>query len=93
MGGRRPRRAVPRPRPPPGLPLRRVRGGDDRPPAARSRHRPPGHPPPSPGLVGAYGLRVEWSDGHGTGIYTFRWLRDRCPCEACTAGAVPVGAP
>ena len=44
-------------------------------------------------LVGAYGLRVEWSDGHGTGIYTFRWLRDRCPCEACTAGAVPVGAP
>ena len=28
-------------------------------------------------LVGAYGLRVEWSDGHGTGIYTFRWLRDR----------------
>ena len=26
-------------------------------------------------LVGAYGLRVRWSDGHGTGIYTFRWLR------------------
>ncbi len=43
-------------------------------------------------LVGAYGLRVEWSDGHGTGIYTFRWLLDRCPCEACTAGAVPAGS-
>jgi DUF971 family protein len=26
-------------------------------------------------LVGAYGLRVRWSDGHGTGIYTFEWLR------------------
>ena len=26
-------------------------------------------------LVGAYGLRVRWSDGHGTGIYTFAWLR------------------
>src|SRR4051794_23383580 len=23
-------------------------------------------------LVGAYGLRVTWSDGHGTGIYTFQ---------------------
>ena len=28
-------------------------------------------------LVGAYGLRVQWSDGHATGIYTFAWLRTR----------------
>ena len=27
-------------------------------------------------LVGAYGLRVRWSDGHGTGIYTFAMLRE-----------------
>jgi DUF971 family protein len=33
--------------------------------------------------VGAYGMKVRWSDGHGTGIYTFRSLRDRCPCAAC----------
>lgn len=26
-------------------------------------------------LVGGYGLRIRWSDGHGTGIYTFEWLR------------------
>jgi len=26
-------------------------------------------------LVGAYGLRIRWSDGHGTGIYTFPSLR------------------
>jgi ATP-binding protein involved in chromosome partitioning len=26
-------------------------------------------------LVGAYGLKVVWSDGHGTGIYTFAHLR------------------
>ena len=26
-------------------------------------------------LVGAYGLRVRWSDGHATGIYTFLSLR------------------
>lgn len=23
------------------------------------------------GLVGAYGIRIHWSDGHATGIYTF----------------------
>jgi len=27
--------------------------------------------PRSVGLVGTYGLRVVWSDGHSTGIYTF----------------------
>ncbi len=26
-------------------------------------------------LVGAYGLRIHWSDGHATGIYTFDFLR------------------
>ena len=26
-------------------------------------------------LVGAYGLRITWSDGHGTGIYPFERLR------------------
>lgn len=25
-------------------------------------------------LVGAYGVRIRWSDGHGTGIYTFQAL-------------------
>lgn len=36
-------------------------------------------------LVGAYGLRVTWSDGHGTGIFTFERLRAACPCDACVA--------
>jgi len=27
-------------------------------------------------LVGAYGIKVHWSDGHGTGIYTFQALHD-----------------
>jgi DUF971 family protein len=42
-------------------------------------------------LVGAYGLRVSWSDGHGTGIYTFERLLQVCPCPACRvrAGALP----
>ncbi len=27
-------------------------------------------------LVGAYGFCVQWSDGHGTGIYTYESLYD-----------------
>ena len=34
-------------------------------------------------LVGAYGLRVTWSDGHGTGIFTFELLRALCRCPRC----------
>jgi DUF971 family protein len=37
-------------------------------------------------LVGAYGLRVRWSDGHGTGIYTFDRLRAACTCPVCRPG-------
>jgi ATP-binding protein involved in chromosome partitioning len=40
-------------------------------------------------LVGAYGLKVNWSDGHATGIYTFRHLRSVCPCPACRAARAP----
>jgi ATP-binding protein involved in chromosome partitioning len=42
--------------------------------------------PVSLALVGAYGLRVQWSDGHSTGIYTFERLLERCTCERCSAG-------
>jgi ATP-binding protein involved in chromosome partitioning len=28
-------------------------------------------------LVGTYAIRVHWSDGHSTGLYTFEWLRAR----------------
>lgn len=41
--------------------------------------------PLSVALVGVYGLRVQWSDGHATGIYTFQRLRAMCPCPACRA--------
>jgi DUF971 family protein len=46
--------------------------------------------PVTVGLVGAYGLRIQWSDGHGTGIYTFEALRRDCPCPVCRpAGSAP----
>ena len=35
--------------------------------------------------VGSYALRIRWSDGHNTGIYSFDHLRAICPCPACTA--------
>ena len=29
-------------------------------------------------VVGRYALNFKWSDGHETGIYSFRYLRDLC---------------
>jgi len=34
-------------------------------------------------LVGNYAVSPHWADGHRTGFYPFRLLRDRCPCPAC----------
>lgn len=30
-------------------------------------------------LVGNYALRIEWKDGHSTGIYDYELLRSLCP--------------
>jgi DUF971 family protein len=35
--------------------------------------------------VGRYAIHLEWSDGHGTGIYGFSLLRRLCPCEQCSS--------
>ena len=35
--------------------------------------------------VGSYALRIQWNDGHGSGIYSFDYLRRICPCPACAA--------
>jgi DUF971 family protein len=31
-------------------------------------------------LVGRYAVQPTWADGHDTGIYAFRVLRQSCPC-------------
>jgi ATP-binding protein involved in chromosome partitioning len=41
--------------------------------------------PVSVALVGAYGIKIQWSDGHSTGIYTFERLLESCPCPRCAA--------
>ncbi len=45
---------------------------------------PPDVKPLAIGLVGSYAIRIEWSDGHNTGIYTYEYLRAICPCPRCT---------
>ena len=30
--------------------------------------------------IGNYAIRIQWSDGHGSGIYSFEHLRKICPC-------------
>jgi len=33
--------------------------------------------------VGNYALRIDFSDGHATGIFSFDYLRTICPCQEC----------
>jgi DUF971 family protein len=56
-------------------------------------HRPPG-PVTAESIkpVGNYAISIAWSDGHGTGIYRFDFLRELCPCAAC-GGVVEEGEP
>jgi DUF971 family protein len=34
-------------------------------------------------VVGNYALRLQWFDGHGTGLYSYRYLRALCHCVEC----------
>jgi DUF971 family protein len=34
-------------------------------------------------VVGNYALSIVWSDGHDSGIYSYRYLRELCSCPAC----------
>jgi DUF971 family protein len=33
--------------------------------------------------VGHYAIQISWGDGHATGIYTWKYLRDLCECPEC----------
>ena len=35
-------------------------------------------------IVGRYALNFRWSDGHETGIYSFRYLRELCESYGAT---------
>jgi len=34
-------------------------------------------------VVGRYALGLRWGDGHDTGIYSYDYLRQLCPCGDC----------
>jgi DUF971 family protein len=36
-------------------------------------------------LAGRYAITPVWADGHETGLYTYAYLRELCPCATCTA--------
>lgn len=36
--------------------------------------------------VGNYAIRIDWSDGHNAGIYSYEHFRRICPCAACRSG-------
>lgn len=35
--------------------------------------------------VGSYAIRIDWNDGHNSGIYSWEHFRRICPCEECKA--------
>ena len=35
--------------------------------------------------VGRYAIKFNWNDNHDLGIYSWRLLRDLCPCAECVA--------
>jgi len=35
--------------------------------------------------VGQYAIRINWSDGHNSGIYSYEHFREICQCEQCKA--------
>ncbi len=49
------------------------------------KYQPPASPvsPEHIEAVGNYAISFLWSDGHGTGIYRFDFLRRICPCPQC----------
>ena len=36
--------------------------------------------------AGGYAITIRWNDGHRTGIYSYDYLKEICPCAEC-AGA------
>ncbi|MGB7602997.1 MAG: DUF971 domain-containing protein [Candidatus Sulfotelmatobacter sp.] len=63
-------------------------------------HRKPGEPaklapgmlpmfkaaakPLSAEAIGKYAIRFAWNDDHDLGIYSWRYLREVCPCRECS---------
>ena len=42
--------------------------------------------------VGNYAIRIKWSDGHSSGIYSYDHLRQICECPECRARFTAAGS-
>jgi DUF971 family protein len=42
--------------------------------------------------VGNYAIRINWSDGHNTGIYSWEHFRRICQCEQCKTAPTAAGS-
>ena len=38
--------------------------------------------------VGKYAIKFKWNDGHDLGIYSWKFLREICPCADCREAQV-----
>ena len=53
-------------------------------PGALPMFKPTAKPVSAEG-VGRYAIKFSWNDNHDLGIYSWRLLRDLCPCAECVA--------
>jgi DUF971 family protein len=44
--------------------------------------------PLSAEAVGKYAIKFNWNDNHDLGLYSWKFLREVCPCEECKTAAV-----
>ena len=44
-------------------------------------------------MIGQYAIQIGWTDGHDSGIFNFRDLRAKCPCDACAQIRASGGLP
>lgn len=45
--------------------------------------------PVSAEAIGKYAIKFSWNDNHDLGLYSWRFLREICPCEECKAEREP----
>ena len=41
--------------------------------------------------IGRYAISFAWNDGHGSGIYSWDYLRRHCQCEVCRVPESKIG--
>jgi DUF971 family protein len=56
-------------------------------PGALPMFKPAAKPLSAEGM-GKYAIRFKWNDDHDLGIYSWKFLREVCPCAECKAAQV-----